>query len=79
LVRIVLPVATAVAGVVLVIVGGDAARGADVVLIGVAALIVVANLMIRLAIQRQDDRDREEERRRYFSEHGRWPGRSGRR
>ena len=79
LVRVVLPAATAVAGVVLVIVGGDAARGAGVMLIGVAALVVVANLMIRLAIQSQDDREREEERRRYFSEHGRWPDRSERR
>jgi hypothetical protein len=78
-VRVVLPVGTAVVGVVLLIVGGDAAQGAGVMLIGVAALVVIANLMIRLAIQSQDDREREEERRRYFSEHGRWPGRSERR
>jgi hypothetical protein len=75
LVRIWLPAATAVAGVVLVIVGGDAARGAGIVLVGVAGLVVLANLMIRLGMSSQEDRDREEERRRYFSEHGRWPGR----
>jgi hypothetical protein len=65
-----------VIGAVLVIAGGDVAQGAGVVLVGVAGLVVVANLMIRLAIRSQDDREREEEQRRYFSEHGRWPGRS---
>jgi hypothetical protein len=62
-VRIVLPAAIAVAGIVLVIVGDDAGRGAGIVLIGVAGLVVLANLFIRLGIASQRDRDREAERR----------------
>ena len=60
LVRIGLPLAIAEAGVILIVVGGDAAVGAGIVLLGVA---VLANLFIRLAIQSQDDREREQERR----------------
>jgi hypothetical protein len=64
LVRVVLPIAIAIVGVVLVIVGGDAAQGAGIVLIGVAGLVVLANLFIRLAIQSERDRRREQARRR---------------
>jgi hypothetical protein len=72
-VRVLLPAAIAVAGVVLVIVGGDAGRGAGVVLIGVAGLVVLANLLMRLGIASERDREREEARRREFSRRGRWP------
>lgn len=64
LVRVGLPLAIAAAGVILIVIGGDAAVGAGIVLLGVAGLVVLANLFIRLAIQSQDDREREEERRR---------------
>jgi len=64
LVRFVLPAVIAIAGIVLVIAGGDAARGAGVVLIGVAVLVVLANLFMRLALQSERDRRREESRRR---------------
>lgn len=72
-VRVVLPAAIAIVGVVLVIVGGDAARGAGVVLVGVAALVVLANLLMRLGIASERDREREEARREEFSRRGRWP------
>ncbi len=64
LVRVALPVAIAVAGVVLLVIGGDSAQGAGIVLIGVAALVVLANLFIRLGLQSERDREREQERRR---------------
>jgi hypothetical protein len=62
--RIGLPVAIAVAGVVCIAVGGDAAVGAGIVLLGVAGLVVLANLLIRLSIASEEDRAREERRRR---------------
>jgi drug/metabolite transporter (DMT)-like permease len=62
-VRIVLPAGIAVAGVLLVIFGGDSGRGAGIVLIGVAGLVLLANAFIRLAIQSERDREREEARR----------------
>jgi hypothetical protein len=64
LVRIVLPATIALAGVVLVIVGGDSGRGAGIVLIGVAGLVVLANVLIRLGLQSERDREREQARRR---------------
>jgi hypothetical protein len=63
-VRYVLPAAAAIAGVVLIAIGGDAEVGAGIVLIGVAAVTVIANLLIRLAIASEEDRAREERRRR---------------
>jgi hypothetical protein len=63
LVRYVLPAVIAVTGVVLVIVGGDSARGAGIVLIGVAFLVVLANLFIRLGLLSERDREQEARRR----------------
>jgi hypothetical protein len=64
LVRYGLPAAIFVAGVVLIAIGGDAPLGAGIVLIGVAGLVVLANVLTRLSIQSERDREREEERRR---------------
>jgi Flp pilus assembly protein TadB len=60
---VVLPAAIAVAGVILLFVGGETTHAAGVTLIGVAVLVVLANLFIRLALQSERDRRREEERR----------------
>ena len=62
--RIGLPAAILVAGVILVIIGGDAPLGAGIVLIGVAGLVALANVFMQLALQSERDREREEERRR---------------
>ena len=75
LVRIWLPVAIGVAGIALIALGDDTGRGAGIVLVGVALLVVLANLLIRLGIASERDREREERRRRSFSRSGRWPGR----
>ena len=63
LVRFVLPAAIAAVGIALIATGGDAAQGAGVMLIGVALLVVLANLFMRLSLQSERDRAREEERR----------------
>jgi hypothetical protein len=76
LLRIGLPTAIAVAGVVLILVGDDAAVGAGIVLIGVSLLVVLANLMLQLSLSSERDREREEEFRQEFSRTGRWPDES---
>ena len=73
LVRVTLPAATVVAGVVLLVIGGDAAQGAGVFLIGVAVLGILANAYMRLGLASNADREREEARRQFLEEHGRWP------
>jgi hypothetical protein len=79
-VRYGLPGAILLAGIVLTVVGtSDAVVAAGVTLIGVAPLVVVLNLLMRLGIASGRDREREEEARRYFDRHGHWPeGRAGR-
>jgi hypothetical protein len=62
--RIGFPLAILVAGVILIIIGGDAPLGAGIVLIGVAGLVALANVLMQLSVQSQRDREREEERRR---------------
>jgi hypothetical protein len=75
LTRIWLPVAIAVAGVVAIIIGHGrtSAAGAGVVLIGVALIVWMLGWMFRMSVESNRDREREEEARRYFDEHGRWP------
>ena len=48
----------------LVIAGGDAPLGAGIVLIGVAGLVVFANVMMQLSVQSERDRGRREAERR---------------
>jgi hypothetical protein len=73
LLRIGLPVAILIAGIVLLVVGDDAGRGAGIVLIGVAGLVVLANLFIRLGLQSEREREQEERRRERYAERGKWP------
>ena len=63
IVRIALPAAILVAGIVLVVIGGDATLGAGIVLIGVSALVVLANVFMQLGLQSEREREEEERRR----------------
>lgn len=73
--RIWLPVGIAVAGVVAIAVGGGggAVAAAGVVLLGVALTVWSINWLFRMSVESNRDREREEEARRYFDRHGRWP------
>jgi hypothetical protein len=73
LVRIWLPAAIGLAGLILIVVGDSVARGAGIVLTGVATLVVLANVLVRLGFQSERDREREQQNRRFFARHGRWP------
>jgi hypothetical protein len=75
--RVWLPVAIVVAGVVCVILGGagtdSVLAGAGVALVLAALVVWMINWMYRMSVQSNRDRDREEQARDYFSNHGRWP------
>jgi hypothetical protein len=73
-VRVVLPVATAFVGLVFIVLGDEILRGAGVFLIGVACLVVLANVFMQLGLQSEREREREEARREYLDKHGHWPG-----
>jgi len=74
-IRYVLPGTIVLVGLVLAIVGGsDVAVGLGVALTGVGLLVMLLNMLMRLGIASSRDREREEEARRFFDRHGRWPG-----
>ena len=51
---------------------GSVAGGA--MFISAATAVLLLNLLFRIGVEGDKDRDREDEARRYFDEHGRWPG-----
>jgi hypothetical protein len=62
------------AGIVVLAIGGGRgiSAAAGITLVGVAFLVLLVNLLARLAISSQGDRDREERARERFSREGRW-------
>lgn len=41
---------------------------------GAGVAVLLLNLLFRIGVEGDKDRDREEDARDYFSKHGRWPG-----
>jgi hypothetical protein len=73
-VRYALPAVIVLTGLILTIAGGsDTVVAAGVALIGVGMLVALLNVLMRLGIASSRDREREEEARRFFDRHGRWP------
>jgi hypothetical protein len=81
--RLWLPLAIALAGGVLIVLGhGRVSTNGDthtllsatgVALLLVAITVWMINWMFRMSVESNRDREREEEAREYFDEHGRWP------
>jgi hypothetical protein len=73
--RVWLPIGIAVAGLVAIVLGDGrttlAGAGVGLVLAGLTVWMI--NWMYRLSVASNLDRDREEQAREYFDEHGRWP------
>jgi hypothetical protein len=75
LTRVFLPLSLAVIGVLAIIAGHARTplAGAGVVLLGVSVMVWLLNLMFRLSVQSNRDREGEERAREYYDRHGRWP------
>jgi hypothetical protein len=73
--RVWLPLAIAAVGVVAVVLGHGrtSLAAAGVVLLGSALIVWTLNWLFRMSLESNRDREREEEARRYFDDHGRWP------
>jgi hypothetical protein len=71
-VRYGIPLALFVAGAV---VAGTSGSGvaAGAMFISAATAVLLLNVLHRIGVQGDRDRDREEDARRFFDEHGRWP------
>jgi hypothetical protein len=72
LVRYGLPLAMAIAGIVMLVIGGNIA-GAGVVILGSAGIVLLINLLFRLSIISNHERDAEEQAREHFARTGHWP------
>jgi Flp pilus assembly protein TadB len=72
-VRYGLPAAMAIAGIVALFVGGTGA-GLGVVLIGFALMVLLINVLFRVSIVSNREREEEERARDTFERTGRWPG-----
>ena len=78
IVRYGLPVLLLVLGVIGIIVGHASTRSpaaaGGVVFIGLALTVWMLNWMFRMSIESNQDREKEERARDFYSEHGYWPG-----
>jgi hypothetical protein len=74
LVRYAVPSAVVLAGLVILVVAPDSSRyeGAAA-FVGAGLSILALNLMFRLGVSGDADRDDEERARRFFDAHGYWP------
>ena len=73
LVRYGIPAALFVAGMIVFAVSGRLGLVVGAMLISAATAVLLLNVLYRMGVEGDKDRDREEEARRYFDEHGRWP------
>jgi uncharacterized membrane protein YoaK (UPF0700 family) len=70
-VRYGIPAVLFIAGV---IVSAVASATAGALFISAATAVLLLNFLFRIGVEGDKERDREEAARRYFDEHGRWPG-----
>lgn len=79
LIRFWLPLVVTVAGILLIVIGGfdDAAFELGTPIFSVGLCIWLGNILFRVGVSGDRDRDAEDEARSYFAKHGRWPGEPG--
>ena len=75
LIRYVLPALIVLAGALMMALTGpdDERYVAGGAMIGAGLAVALINLMFRIGVSGDRERDREEEARAYFDRHGRWP------
>lgn len=73
LTRVGIPVALVVAGIVLLLVGGDPATPIGIVLIGAGPIVLALNVLLRMSFADTEERAGEERARQHFAQHGHWP------
>jgi hypothetical protein len=72
-VRYGIPLALLIAGIVVAGTSGRVGLAAGAMFISAATAVLLLNVLYRIGVEGDRDRDREEEARRFFDEHGRWP------
>ena len=73
IVRYGIPLVLFVAGVVVAATSGRIGLAAGAMFISAATAVLLLNVIYRIGVEGDKDRTREEDARRFFDEHGRWP------
>lgn len=73
-VRYGIPGVLLVAGTVVLLLPGGPEYEFSAGLTGAGLSVLLLNVLHRIGVEGDSDRDREDAARRYFDEHGRWPG-----
>jgi hypothetical protein len=68
-----IPLALLVAGVIVSATAGGVGLAAGALFFSAASAILLLNVLYRIGVEGDRERDKEEEARRYFDKHGRWP------
>jgi hypothetical protein len=72
-VRYGIPAVLLIAGLVVWATGGTVGIAAGAMFVSAATAVLLLNVLHRIGVEGDKDRDREEAARRFFDEHGRWP------
>jgi hypothetical protein len=72
-VRYGIPALLFLAGIIVMATSGRIGIAVGAMFISAATAVLLLNVIYRIGVQGDKDRDREEAARRYFDEHGRWP------
>jgi hypothetical protein len=72
-VRYGIPAVLFVVGTVVWAIGGSVGIAGGALFISAATAVLLLNVLFRIGVEGDKARDREEEARRFFDEHGRWP------
>jgi hypothetical protein len=72
-VRYVIPGVIFLVGIVVSITAGTSGATAGALFISAATAVLLFNVLWRMGVEGDKDRDREEEAREYFDAHGYWP------
>ena len=72
-VRYGIPLLLFVAGCVIAAVGGNVGLAAGAMFVSAATAVLLLNVLFRIGVEGDKEREREDAARRYFDEHGRWP------
>jgi hypothetical protein len=68
-----IPLVLFVAGAIVTATAGNVGLAAGALFFSAATAILLLNVLYRMGVEGDKERDREEAARRYFDEHGRWP------
>jgi hypothetical protein len=68
-----IPLVLLVAGVVVTATAGRVGLAAGALFFSAGSAVLLLNVLYRIGVEGDKERDREEEAREYFDQHGRWP------